>query len=168
MDGEFGTLTRYADREFFGDNRGRSVNGIAFLPLLRSMTLDQIISEDTFEGYSVWEIACHVAYCKYYFAKNAGLGELVYPYEVGLEGFASPKDRSQKGWEDFLNTLENFHTKAMKTVESIGNERRNEKLGDWSMNIGDSVVWLCAHDTYHTAQIKNMAVPGLKQKKLVF
>lgn len=168
MNNTYEAIIKNADREFYGDDQGRSINGLSLLPLLKSFSIEQATYEGTFEGYTVWEIALHLAYCKYYFAKHAGNENIEYPFDIGLDGFSKPKDSSLHAWIGLIEYLSEIHNTAMNVMRSMENNSKNEKLGEWSLSKEDGAIWLCSHDTYHISQINNMGVPGLKKPKLQY
>ena len=38
-----------------------------------------------------------------------------------------------------------------------------QPFAEWNMTLGQAAVWLCSHDTYHLAQIRNMGIQALKR-----
>jgi len=167
---EIDLLADYADAEFDGE----SCNGASLMGTLRALDAAQAAAESTFEGYSAWSVALHVAYCKWAVAKGmlddadraalaAELGP--YPHPIGAGGFAAPLDSSAEAWEACLAYLARVHGVAMRVVREADDAEVEREFALWKMPMGKAIVWLCGHDSYHTAQIRSMGLPGLCGKR---
>jgi hypothetical protein len=167
MVNKFDYLADLADAEFDGE----SYNGKSLIATLSRLDAAAAAADSSFEGYSAWSVALHVAYCKWLVAKalldEAGKADLgPYPWPVGEGGFAQPEDRSQAAWEAFLAWLSRTHRIAMKAMRAGAEADFNKELPEWGIPVGKAAIWLCSHDSYHTAQIRNMGVPGIKGKRV--
>jgi hypothetical protein len=165
MDSCLSLLADYADAEFGGE----SYDGASLMATLSSLDAERAAAESSFEGYSAWSVALHLAYCKWLVAKAllGGSGELgPYPYPKGEGGFAEPVDAGPEAWTGFLEYLPRIHALAMRALRSSGEEILGREMPEWKIPLGKAAVWLCGHDAYHTAQIRSMGVPGLRAKRV--
>jgi hypothetical protein len=167
MERNFNLLADLADAEF----NGESYNGSSLMATLQGLGPEEAAASSSFEGYSAWSIALHVAYCKWLVAAALldGKEEVgAYPWPVGEGGFVEPVDRGEGEWKRLLAYLERIHGVAMRGLRNYAASRWDEVLEAWGIPKGKAAVWLCSHDSYHTAQIRNMGVPGLGPKKRVY
>ena len=154
-------LIAYADAQF----DGASYDGPSFMKTLENLSADTAASMETHEGYSAWEVALHVLYYKYYFIKAMGAAATVEPYPYPEGHFVSPPELGQKEWSLLHSRLRAAHKASMDAVRTFPEERLDELVPGWGEPFGKGIVWLCGHDGYHAAQIRNMGVPGLKASK---
>jgi hypothetical protein len=146
---------------------GHSFNGLSLMKTLDSLDAAQAAWTATWEGYSAWEVALHVAYYKFYIARAlAGEGRTgPYPFEKGSYGFWMPAERSEAAWAEARAYLVTSHGLAMEAIGAASGEKLAETMPKWEMPFRKAAVWLCSHDSYHTAQIRSMGVPGLKEAR---
>jgi hypothetical protein len=165
----------YADAEF----NGRSFNGKSFMATLRSLDAAAAAGTATWEGYCAWETLIHVAYCKYLIAteleevlppgKRTGrIGELEpYPWAKTLEVFAPPPaETSPAAWSRDLDYLERVHEVCMAVIRRATPAELGSTMPSWGIPFGQALAWFLSHDAYHAAQLRNMGVPGLKDRKI--
>jgi hypothetical protein len=162
----FDLLADLADAEFDGE----SYNGKSLIATLSALDAERAVANTTFEGYSAWAVASHLAYCKWVVAKSLlgkGSEELgAYPYTQENGGFGDPPEASVEAWALFIAYLRRLHAVAMRAIRERGDELFDRELPEWKIPIGKAAVWLCGHDGYHTAQIRSMGVPGLKRDRV--
>lgn len=153
----------YADGEFDGE----SFNGPSLMATLDCLTAQAAASKDTWEGYSAWNVAIHVAYYKYYFVRairgQDAAGD--FPYPKDKHGFGDPPEATAEAWAETRVYLRRIHRELMEALIELGPERFSETMPRWDMPYGKAVAWLLNHDAYHAAQIRNMGVPGLREKR---
>ncbi len=161
---DFDSLADLADAEFFGE----SYNGKSLMATLAKISASDSASNSTYEGYSAWSVVLHLAWCKW-LVRGAFLDEGAkaepYPYPVGKGGFAEPIDKGEEAWKACIAYFESLHRETMKAIRLHAADRYDETMEAWGIPKGKAAVWLCSHDTYHTAQIRNMGVPGFKAKR---
>jgi hypothetical protein len=167
MSGTFDLLADYADAQFDGE----SYDGASLMATLDSLDATRAAADSSHEGYSAWSVVLHLAYCKHVVARSiasaAGGDELAaYPYPEGIGGFYAPLDASEAGWAECRAYLRRIHRIAMLAIREQAAELTDRIIPEWKIPVDKAVVWLCGHDTYHTAQIRNMGVPGLKAKRV--
>jgi len=122
-----------------------SFNGPNLVKTLRSLTMEQVTSEETYEGYSVWGVVLHLMHWKHFQARVLGDTTLDdFPYE-GENWPALPEGRSEAAWLQTLADQEEIHAAKM----------------EWGCPFGEAIAWMTTHDTYHIAQIRNMGLKGL-------
>jgi uncharacterized damage-inducible protein DinB len=163
MDKYLALFADTADAEFGGD----SFNGPSLMATLECLTPDMAAYDLTHEGYSAWEIALHLAYFKHFIAKALDPGIEAYPLPKGPSGFGTVPVPTQEAWRELLDYLRAIHSRVMQLVRAAPESRFDEPTPRWEVPIGKAVAWLFTHDTYHTAQLRNMGVPGLKEPKEV-
>ena len=80
---------------------GGSFNGPSLRKMLDGLTLEEVTSTATYEGYSVWSIVLHLMYWKYELAAMLSAPGLPdYPYPKDNWG-PLPEDPTQVDWERF-------------------------------------------------------------------
>jgi hypothetical protein len=167
MEADFSLLIKLAETEFDGD----CLNGKSFMATLEALSAEQAASNATFEGYTVWSIALHVAWCEWVVAKaflsGAELEALgPYPYPEGVGGFFDPPAIDEAAWQSTRACLRRIHRFAMDAIAAHGRERFDEVLPEWKMPKGEAAVWLCGHATYHAAQIRSMGLEGFRSRRV--
>jgi uncharacterized damage-inducible protein DinB len=160
-------LLEHADAEF----DGRALNGASLMGTLSKLDAKAAADTTTFEGYSAWSVALHVAYSKWAFVNQMlvqpGSGPLApYPFAKGTGGYAEPATVDAQAWEAFKAYLVRIHRDTMQVIRSADPALLSGELVAWKMPVARAVAWLCSHDTYHTAQIRNMGLPVLRGQRL--
>jgi uncharacterized damage-inducible protein DinB len=156
MDKAIELLTQLTEAEF----DEQSFNGLPLMETLRKLTLDQVTTKDTYEGYTVWGIVLHLIYWKYFLGKQLGGtgGFDSFPYEE-KDWPPLPEELSKSSWEKTLQELESAHRSYIEALKRFPSDRLEEEIKEWRCSCGKACAWMSTHDTYHTAQIRNM---GLK------
>lgn len=156
-DAEFGT----------GGEDNPSFNSASLISVLEKLSPEAAASTDTYEGYSAWGVGLHVAYYKF-FVISALAGEPVtgtYPFAIGSYGFGElPACPDARSWKEVTDYLRRIHGIQMQVLRSAGPVRLADIFPAWKIAFGRAAAWLVSHDSYHTAQILSMGVPGLKEK----
>ncbi len=162
MANELSPLCDYADREFDGD----SFNGLPLMKTLEGLPLDAVLYSETHEGYSVWEIAVHTLYYKYFMTEKLGAADPLerYPYEK-RDFVPVPASPGESDWRELLAYLRTTHRVCMGAIRAMEPAKLEEQVPGWGISFSAGAAWLCGHDTYHIAQIRNMGVPGLRADK---
>lgn len=149
-----------ADKEFDGE----SFNGPSLMKTLDGLSAEEAASEATYEGYSAWEVAIHCAFYKYAIALELGAPGFDYPYEeANFARVPSPADDA--AWKTTRAVLRRAHHAVMDAVRAASPESLDAVWKEWDVPRREAVAWLCTHDCYHNAQIRNMGLPGLRKKK---
>jgi hypothetical protein len=154
-------LFDYADAEFDGD----SFNGDSLLKTLAGLTPEVAADTRTWEGYSAWSVALHLAWYKYFIGRSLA-GEAAvgaYPYEHDKHGFGKPAEVSAAAWVAVREYLVKIHRITATAIRSASPEKLAETMPEWETPYGKAIAWYLGHDTCHIAQIRNMGVPGLKE-----
>ena len=139
---------------------GGSFNGPNLVKTLRSLTMEQVMTEETYEGYSVWGIVLHLMHWKHFIARV--LGDLTLD-DFAFEGEnwpALPEDRTEDAWLQTLAGQDEIHTAYIAALSAFPAERLGEAM-EWGCSFGEAIAWMTTHDTYHIAQIRNMGLKGL-------
>jgi uncharacterized damage-inducible protein DinB len=157
-----------AEAEFGSDGDDNpSFNSPSLIAVLEKLSPEAAASTVTYEGYSAWGVALHVAYYKH-FIISALAGESiagVYPFPAGTYGFGEvPASPDPVSWKEVTAYLRNIHSIQMRVLRSADPARLGETFSAWKISYGRAAAWLCSHDSYHAAQIMSMGVPGLKEK----
>lgn len=147
----------YADAEFSGP----SFNGDSLLATLRSLTPALAASKSTYEGYSAWSVAVHVAWFKYFIGRSLGGLEAVgdFPYAHDEEGFGEDRPVDAAAWNGLIAYLERIHGLTAALIRKLDAARAAETMPEWQIPYGRAVAWYLGHDSYHIAQIRNMGLP---------
>ena len=149
-------LTQMTQDEF----DGVSFNGRSLIKTLGGLTLPQITSKQTLEGLSVWEVALHLAYWKYFLTRKIAPGgdTCEFPYDE-KDWPSTPSEPTEEEWKRTLENLRALHGDYIQALRSLPEERLDEEWADWKCTCLKALSWMATHDSYHTAQIRNMGVP---------
>ena len=144
---------------------GYSFNGPPLMKTLESFDAAKAAMNDTFEGYTAWGIALHVMYWKYEFAKMIG-DEMPepFPYHAG-NWPALPADGSAVAWQETLARLRKVNAVLRERIAALDTAKLDEIIPDWKVTVERGLMWVIGHDTYHTAQIRSMGIPGTEGEK---
>ncbi len=130
---------------------------------VENLTLDQLTFPSPHEGYSIWQIALHCAYWKWYVRKIL-VGQEAGDFQRSPADFPSlPTVINLETWQKDLDLLLAEHRSMIKAVEEFPLQKW------WDIAPGEKVkrpyvkfvYGVAAHDIYHTGQIRNMGVPDL-------
>lgn len=138
---------------------GESFNGPSLLKTLEGLSLEQICSTETAEGYSVWGIVLHLIYWKYFLTRELG-GKAAFeefPYEV-KDWPALPESADADAWASTRSDMDAVHAAYIQALESFPAEKLDEELAAWKCPYIKAISWMATHDLYHTAQIRNMGL----------
>ncbi|MBU0929020.1 MAG: hypothetical protein KKA67_14820, partial [Spirochaetes bacterium] len=94
---------------------GKSWNARALMPTLDSLSASEAASEATWEGYSAWSVALHVAKCKRIVAIDLGGPAPDWPY-AEEPWFPAPADPSDAGWARDRALARSCHDACMKAL----------------------------------------------------
>ena len=160
-------LLDHADAEF----DGKALNGASLMGTLSKLDATAATDTATYEGYSAWSVALHVAYSKWAFVnqvlEQAGAERLgPYPFSKGTGGYVQPEAVDAQAWDAFKAYLVRIHRDTMQVIRNAAPSLLAGELAAWKMPVARAVAWLCSHDTYHTAQIRNMGLPSLRGQRL--
>ncbi len=148
----------YADLEFSGS----PYNGPSLMKTLRSLSVAELTSKATYEGYSAWEVAVHVAIYK----RKVGnwLGAAIPESPLATADFApAPAGAGQREAEELFTYLELCHAESMKAARAASPELLERTVEEWKIPLGMALAWLLGHDAYHSAQIRNMGLPSFRK-----
>ena len=137
---------------------GMSFNAPPLRKMLDELTLEEVTSTETYEGYSVWGIVLHVLYWKYQFAAwldAPGLPDYTYQKDNWP---ALPDILSQEAWDETLAVMDGCHNAYVAALHALPDGKLNEKMEAFGCSWADGIVWMSTHDTYHIAQIRNMGI----------
>jgi hypothetical protein len=161
MDARLALLLDYADAEFDGE----SLNGPSFMKTLEALGPEAASWQATHEGYSAWEVALHVAYFKHVLYRALVPDPLPYPLPKGPSGFARPAELTAEAWRVTLAAIRALHARTMDAARAAAPALLEEEMPKWGLPKLKALVWLCGHDSYHSAQLRSMGVPGLKEPR---
>jgi uncharacterized damage-inducible protein DinB len=161
MNTDLALLVELADAEFDGE----SFNGPSLMVTLEKLSPEAAASHDTFEGYSAWETAIHCLYFKYFIARSLGVTGSVEPYPYEQESFIRVEGADPEAWRQLDAYLRRVHHATWRAIAELGEERLASIMPEWKIPYSSAIAWLATHDTYHTAQIRNMGVPGLRSPR---
>jgi hypothetical protein len=162
MDKGMTALLDLADAEFDGS----SFNGPPMMQTLERLTVPQAASQETWEGYSVWQVVNHNIYFKYFVARSLAAAGPLEPYPLPPGDFApAPDEPTEDKWRATLAYFRRAHKVCFDAIRALPEERLDAQMPEWKVPYRTAIGWLCTHDTYHTAQIRSMGVPGLIEKR---
>ena len=150
---------------------GPALHGPALLPSLKSLKGEQMFWQ-TLCGDKVmgaWQIALHTAYWKHFTTlrlhEHLGIDELKSLHRFELEDWAvQTPEACEADWQDCLEGLILEHEALVAAVKLLVT-RTPQSLTLVEAKSGLSwaqyVYGMAAHDVYHTAQLRNIGIPGL-------
>jgi hypothetical protein len=151
-------LIAISQSEFYG----KSLLGTALLPYLQSLSLEQVTTTATYEGYSVWGIVLHILYHKHVTIRLLQGDHSVGPFPYEQADWPSiPPYPDRDKWKQVLTYLQTIHNTYISTLQTFPIEQLNEVLPPWQCTIGDVIRKITCHDLYHVAQIRNMGIKNL-------
>ena len=168
MTSSFEFLIEYANIEFNGTiYHNHAYNGLSLIEMLKKIPIQDMQDTSTYEGYSIIEILMHLIYCKYVIVKEFEKIEITnYPYYKGVEGYFIPKIIDENDFEEIIEYSIMIHNKAMESINRLTTNDYDKKINEWDMSFKEAAIWICNHDTYHIAQIRNMGIKSLAKKKI--
>lgn len=159
MDPRLELIHNQTEREF----RGHTFNGKSLMETCRPLTAGQAFDTKTYEGFSAWDNLAHCVYFKFVLLRHLGGAGPVEPYPW-KEGSFPPAPETptpvatEASWRASLDYAEAVHDAYQHTLETLDGGRLSEAFDLWECTLGDAIVWVATHDTYHTAQIRNMGL----------
>lgn len=142
--------------------KGHSFNGPSLVKTLNALTMEQILSRETYEKFSAWKITLHLMYFKYKLLHFIN-PESPITFDYAHESFPNPpEDKSPESWKKTLSDMDKIHEAYIQELENIPENEFSERIEEWDCTIKEAIIWMTTHDTYHTAQIRNMGLKNLK------
>lgn len=149
------------------DFSGRAYNGPSLMETLKSLSLEDAKNQNTFEGYSAWEVAAHCGFCTFIMAESTGSVESLKPLPFEKASFPKiPSNAGEAEWQELLTWLVKAHEVVMQNFRAFPVERYTDIMPLWKNSYGNLIAWYISHDSYHACQIRNMGLESLKQAKL--
>ena len=109
----------------------------------------------------------HLIYCKYMIVKEFGILPIEeYPFYKGISGFFTPQEITEQDYAGIIEYLKFIHEKAMSSIARLEISDYHNIIEEWNMTFKEAAIWLCSHDLYHIAQIRNMGLEKIRKKKL--
>lgn len=150
-----------ADREF----RGHTFNGQSLMETLRPLTAAQAADRNTVEGYSAWDNLIHCVFFKYVVVRFLGASAPCDPYPWKEGSFPPILDVSDSAWAQALDYAELVHDTFLGALKTLDESRLDEPFPAWECTLGEALIWVPPHDTYHVAQVRNMGLDFFKKPR---
>ena len=158
MNKELKNITWLTEAEF----NGKSFNGYSLMATLEQLSLEEVLSTDSYENFCVWGIVLHVMFCKQLIIKHMGVDiKKFYPYQE-KDWPDLPESKDEKSWQETLQNLKNIHEAYIKALKDFPAEKWSEKFPLWNVPWNNLIYWYPTHDTFHAAQIRNMGIKKYK------
>jgi len=161
MTNDLRLLHDMADREF----RGHTFNGQSLMETLRPLTAAEAADRNTVEGYSAWDILIHCVWFKYVAVRFLGASAPCDPYPWKEGSFPPIPEVSEEAWTNALDYAELVHDAFLGALKSLDPERLAEPFPAWECTLGEALIWIPPHDTYHVAQVRNMGLSRFKKPR---
>jgi uncharacterized damage-inducible protein DinB len=142
---------------------GKAWHGPSLYGTLKKLKLDQIGHKKTTDGYTVWQVVLHCAYWKWYVRKQLSDKEIEKFPRSPRDWPAVPAKGDAAAWKDDLDLLVQEHARLLALI-ARSNDRKLQTLIGGKTPAARLIYGVTAHDVYHTAQIRNMGVPGMNKK----
>ncbi|NNM54057.1 MAG: DinB family protein [Spirochaetales bacterium] len=156
-------LAEMADREF----RGHTFNGQSLMETLRQLTPEEAADRNTVEGYSAWDNLVHCIFFKYAVVRHLGNSAFCDPYPWQEGSFPPILDVSPQAWSSALGYAEKVHEAFTVTVRGLDTSHLNDPFPAWDCTLSEALLWIPPHDTYHTAQVRNMGLARFRRPRQV-
>ena len=154
-------LSDMADREF----RGHTFNGQSLMETLRPLTAAEAADRNTVEGYSAWDNLIHCVFFKYVAVRHLGASAPCDPYPWKEGSFPPIPDVSETAWTKALDYAELVHDTFLAALKGLDEARLGEPFPAWDCTLGEALIWIPPHDTYHVAQVRNMGLARFKKPR---
>lgn len=154
MNSDLAMIIDITEKEYHGG----SFNGPSLRTMLDGLTLDEVTSTDTYEGYSVWGIVLHLLNWKQQWAEwldAPGLPDYPFPKENWP---VLPENPTQEAWEETLALMDSVHAAYVAALRDLPPGKLEEKIEVWDFSWAEAIAWMTTHDTYHIAQIRSMGL----------
>ena len=161
MDPRVELIHEQTEREF----RGHTFNGKSLMETCRALTAAQAFDADTYEGFTAWDNLAHCVYFKFVLLRHLGGAAPVEPYPWKEGSFPAAPEATASSWEHSLRYAEAVHDAYQTTVERLEGPRLAERFELWECSVGEALLWVATHDTYHTAQIRNMGLEAFRKPR---
>jgi len=161
MTNDLTLLYDMTDREF----RGHTFNGQSLMETLRPLTAAEAADRNTVEGYSAWDNLIHCVFFKYVVVRFLGASAPCDPYPWKEGSFPPIPDVSEAAWAQALAYAELVHDTYLAALKSLDPNRLGEAFPAWECTLGEALIWIPPHDTYHVAQVRNMGLAKFKKPR---
>ena len=161
MKADLGLLLDMTEREF----RGHTFNGQSLMETLIPLSAHEAADRNTVEGYSAWDNLVHCVFFKYVVLRHLGATAAVDPYPWKEGSFPPIPDVSETAWRTALAYAEKVHDGYMQAVRDLDEARLTEAFPAWDCTLGEALIWIPPHDTYHVAQVRNMGLARFKKPR---
>lgn len=135
---------------------GPGFNGRCLMEELRAHSADQASSDRNLEEYTVWAVALHVH--KYKEMMLAELEGRAADYPAGDDDFPPVPDEglTEKRWAEVIAVMAQTHEALVSKALPLDESFLETEFPPWKITWGEAFAWAVGHDSYHTAQIRNM------------
>jgi uncharacterized damage-inducible protein DinB len=154
-------LSMMTDQEF----RGHTFNGQSLMETLRQLSASEAVDRNTVEGYSAWDNLVHCVYFKYVVVRQLGASAPCDPYPWKEESFPPVPDASEEAWKRALDYAELVHDTYLAALKTLDPARLGEPFPAWKCTLGEALIWIPPHDTYHVAQVRNMGLARFRKPR---
>lgn len=141
---------------------GEAWHGPNLYGTLANLDLEQMTYDNTVEGFSVWQIALHCAYWKWYVRKLLSNRDVPAFQRSADDWPAVPDNHTLENWKRDIDFLVEEHRLLRQSVVEFPDNRLPDIVEGKSLSYLKHIYSVAAHDVYHTAQIRNMGVPRIK------
>ena len=145
--------------------RGHTFNGQSLMETLRQLTAAEAADRHTVEGYSAWDNLIHCVYFKYVVVRFLGASAPCDPYPWKEGSFPPIPDVSETAWRSALAYSDRVHEAFLAAVRTLDPGRLGEPFPAWECTLGEALIWIPPHDTYHVAQVRNMGLARFKKPR---
>jgi hypothetical protein len=161
MSNDLRLLLDMTEREF----RGHTFNGQSLMETLKPLTAAEAADRNTVEGYSAWDNLIHCVYFKYVVVRHLGASAPCDPYPWKPGSFPPIPEVSDQAWSRALAYAELVHKTYMEAAGALDESRLSEPFPEWECTLGEALIWIPPHDTYHVAQVRNMGLAKFKKPR---
>jgi hypothetical protein len=104
--------------------------------------------------HNIWEIALHAAYWKYAVRRRL-LADKRGAFPVkGSNWFRRPEMETESAWRADLALLDTMHRRMREAIAALSPGDLARPTPGASVNVGDLILGIAAHDVYHAGQIQ--------------
>lgn len=136
---------------------------------LTELSMEQLAFDETYEGYTAWELALHCAYWKWVVGRALTGADDEFPY-VPADFPRANGERTEESWLIDLRYLDEQHERLRNATLALSDAQLAAQWIDedgvaQDGSVARQIMGVAIHDAYHTAQIRSMGIPGLAEDK---
>lgn len=133
--------------------RGPAWHGPSFLATLRDCSIEEARHRVAPGRNTIWELVLHAAYGKHILRVRLTNERRRFPRALARSWWPVAPDPTLPQWREDLALLETSHRALVEAVATAPAARLARRRSGRRHTIGEEILGLALHDTYHAGQI---------------